>query len=188
MENEKIVSPWNMAENFIDLWDFTKLSWILLTITLVWFIYIISTRAVHKRNASWKEFLLWMISIVGWSFLMYMIMWDMMNKEAVTAITLLLLATLFSCLGFVLFFRAFKDPEKKEWVSRIVSGVIFAVIVFGVLVFMGSAQQELGLAGLMGGLLGSFISLAWHNFINMVRYKPSETVQDNDDDWTPPNI
>lgn len=193
MENKNVLSPWDMATSFVDLWDWNKLSWILLTIMLVFLVHAISTRVIRRKNASWKEFLLWIISIVGWGFIMYMVMWNMMKSEPTASITLLLLACVFSFIGFFIFFRMLKDPEKKEWVSRIISGVILAIIVFGVLIFMGSNKQELGLAGFMGGLLGSFFSLAWHNLYIMFYGEEGESneimsTDDEDDDWEPPSV
>lgn len=191
MENKQVLSPWDMATSFVDLWDWNKLSWILLTILLVLSIHGISTRIIRRKSASWKEFLLWIISMVGWGFLMYMVMWNMMKSNPTSSITLLLLTCIFSFVGFLVFFRVLKDAEKKEWVSRIISGIILAIIVFGVLIFMGSNQQELGLAGFMGGLLGAFLSLAWYNLINMIRYDggiAEKNNQDDDDDWKIPGL
>lgn len=189
--NEKL-SPWDMANRFVDIWDGNKLAWIGLTITLVFVIHAVSTRMVKRKKASWKEFLLWVISIVGWAFIMYMVMWDMMKLKTTESITLIIISCIFSLIGFVIFFRVIRDPEKKEWVSRIISGIILAIIVFGVFIFMGSNEQELALAGFMGGLLGAFISLAWFNLYNMINGNPElmkeEVQDDDDDDWETPGI
>lgn len=187
--NEKL-SPWDMANKFVDIWDGNKLAWIALTITLVVVIHAISTRVVKRKTASWKEFLLWVISIVGWAFIMYMVMWDMMKKYSSESATLIIISCVFSLIGFIFFFRVIKDPEKKEWVSRIISGFILAIIVFGVFIFMGNDEQELALAGFMGGLLGSFISLGWFNLYNMIYGDPNQIAEEinDDDDWQVPDV
>jgi len=186
-----IVSPWDMTENFLNLWDGNKFSWIALTIILVWLVYKISTRAISKKSVSWRGFLLWIISIVGWAFLMYMTMWEMMNTNPFFTILLLVGTSILTILGVLILFKLLKNPEKKDWGERIISGIILSIIVFGILVFMGSNQQELGLASLMGALLGFFISSAWYNFINM-KNADDDTIEkinnEDDDDWVIPGL
>lgn len=185
-----IVSPWDMTENFLNLWDGNKFSWIALTIILVWLVYKISTRAISKKSVSWRGFLLWIISIVGWAFLMYMTMWEMMNTNPFFTILLLVGTSILTILGVLILFKLLKNPEKKDWGERIISGIILSIIVFGILVFMGSNQQELGLASLMGALLGFFISSAWYNFINMKNADDNtiEEINDDEDDWVIPGL
>ena len=192
MENNssgEILSPWEMTTRFIDLWDMNKFSYVVFTILLVLIIHKIATRTIRGKKYSWKEFLFYVISIVGWSFFMYMTMWDMMKIKASESIALLIISCVLSIIGYIAFFKILKDPEKKEWASRIISGIILAVVIFGVFVFMGSGRLALGLAGIMGSLLGFFLSLAGYNFINMIHddSTPSTEIEDDEDSpWIPP--
>lgn len=187
--NGEVLSPWEITTKFIDLWDANKFAYVVFTILLVLIIHKIATRTIRGKKYSWKEFLFYLISIVGWSFIMYMIMWDMMKIEASASIALLGISCVLSIVGYIAFFKILKDSEKKEWASRIISGIILAVVVFGVFIFMGSGKLALGLAGLMGSLLGFLLSLAGYNFINMVNgdSTPSTEIEDDEDSpWEPP--
>lgn len=193
MDNKNKLSPWEMANNFVEIWDGNKLAWIVLTIVLVLVIHAVSTRIVKKKSASWKGFLFWMISIVGWTFIMYMVMWDMMKARSSESSTLIIISSLVTLVGFIFFFKVIKDPEKKEWVSRIVTGLVLSIMIFGIFIFMGNDEQELALAGFMGGLLGAFISLAWFNLYNMINSagdgnRTNSRDEISDDDWQAPDI
>lgn len=116
-------------------------------------------------------------------------MWGMMKVQYSWSIYLLLGSCLLSIIGFIVFFKITEDPEKKLWVSKIISGIIMAIIVFGVIIFMGDKKQELGLAVIMGSLLGAFISLSGYHIINMIEHgKNQKKGIKDDDDWEIPNL
>lgn len=189
IKNQEVVAPWEIVRDFQGLWDLNKLSWIVITIVLVFGIYSITTRVAYKKKPSWKSVSLWSISIIGWGFIMYYYMWGMMKVQYSWSIYLLLGSCLLSIIGFIVFFKITEDPEKKLWVSKIISGIIMAIIVFGVIIFMGDKKQELGLAVIMGSLLGAFISLSGYHIINMIEHgKNQKKGIKDDDDWEIPNL
>lgn len=182
MSDNSVVSPWEMATSFMDLWDWTRLAWIGLTFLIVAILYKITTRAIRGRKASWTQFLLYSIKIMAWVFLMYMVMWEIIteNNNQTEGLTLLVLTCLLSVSGNLLIFRALRNPKKTEWASRITSGIILSVVVFGVFIFMGIGQESLGLASLMGAVLGSLLSLVWYNLVVMMRDDGSDGANDPD--------
>lgn len=189
IKNQEVVAPWEIVRDFQGLWDLNKLSWIVITIVLVFGIYSITTRVAYKKKPSWKSVSLWSISIIGWGFIMYYYMWGMMKVQYSWSIYLLLGSCLLSIIGFIVFFKITEDPEKKLWVSKIISGIIMAIIVFGVIIFMGDKKQELGLAVIIGSLLGAFISLSGYHIINMIEHgKNQKKGIKDDDDWEIPNL
>jgi len=180
------ISPWEMLLMFLQLWDVQKIAWIAITILLVFVLHWFATRVRRKTQASWIQFLFWLIAIIGWWFGMYMVIWEMINTNPFISISLLVIATFAIFIAFIIFFSIVDDEENKKHVTRIVSGTILAFIAFGMIAFMGMNKFEFGLSILMGGLLGGFLSLLYFNFKNMSGYNNSEHSNSNDDWKTPP--
>ena len=183
MKNET-QSPWQMILSLADSWTGSQLAWIALTIAIVFLLHRIAIRKQTKILANWMMALFWFISIIGWFFAMYMVMWKKIEPSGELGLVFLLLAFFLALVAILLIFRVSRsnDEGRGLW-SKIISGVIGAIIVFGILAFAGANQKGTAMSVLMGGLLGLFIGQLYYNLRNM---NADSAKKEADNKWSKP--
>lgn len=178
-------APWEVISNIANSWTSAQIVWIFITIILVFVLHWISTRRRKKIPASWIRALFWLISLVGWTFVMHTVMWAKIDPSGIVGTISLILSAALSLIGILLVFRISKiGSEGREFWSKIISGVISAIIVFGILAFAGIDQNGTAMAIGMGGLLGFFIGQLYYNVTNM--YNDHSKLKAEQEKWTPP--
>jgi peptidoglycan/LPS O-acetylase OafA/YrhL len=182
MKNETL-SPWQSILSLTDTWTGAQLGWLAITILFVFILHKFAIRKRSKTLANWMMTVFWIIAIVGWLFAMYMVMWEKLDPN-LNSLFFLGLSIILAFIASYLVFRVSRSDEQEPhlW-SRIVSGVISAFIVFGIFAFVGSQQEGVAWAILMGGLLGLFVGQLYYHIKNM---NVDADQKESKEDWNGP--
>jgi len=150
-DNLKFLNTFTQNEYF--LLDFL---FKIIGIASIFIFYYLSIQQKINDNYSWNNVLFWATSIVGWSFIMLMVAYGKIEEGGRTS-------QLFFCSSGLLMFITilFLTKQTRNW-EKIVSGVLIALIAFGILAAFVTGQNSKGYALVMGllggGFVGQFIS------------------------------
>ncbi len=186
MSTEEL-SPWETTQQFFTIWNLKDVGWLAITVALVFFIHKIATAKRKREKPHWVNATLWVLSIVGWAFLLYLVVWEKIKEQYAVSLFLLIVSLIGSYLALALLFR---KEENSVYKSRIASAVVSAIIIFTAISLMAVKQMDLGIAMIMGMTLGFFISQLVYNLTHMGNYQPEEDDKD-DSSWdgrSPPPV
>lgn len=147
--NDQPLSPWETIIQFLESMSLSEFLWVLIGIIGVFIFYSIAVRSGRRRDeATWKSVMFWLIAAAGWAFIMYMVAWRKISEGGTTAIAVLSI----SCL-LVLITTTMLTKKTRLW-QQIVSGLIIAIVGYGIFAAFGTNYQPIGFAIVMGFLLG----------------------------------
>ncbi|HBY01434.1 MAG TPA: hypothetical protein DEG92_02650 [Rikenellaceae bacterium] len=152
------ISPWEAVANSVVNISFSDIGWIIIGITFSFIFYSIAIKRPFKNGATWKTAMFWLICIIGWGFVMFMVVLKYITPgDIIAKLTLILTIILVASIIVIL------TKKTKVW-EQIISGSIIALVGFGVLAAFGTNNQPIGYAlitGMIGGaIIGQFSSSA----------------------------
>ena len=150
------LTPWDAFNNMFQGFSLSEFLWIIIGISGVFIFYYLSAQRKRNDEYSWKNVLFWVISMVGWCFIMLMVAYGKIEEGGRTSQISLISS------GLLMFITIlFLTKQTRIW-EKIVSGALIALIGFGILAAFGTGQNSIGYALVMGlvggGLVGQFIS------------------------------
>jgi hypothetical protein len=145
----KTLTPWEAFSDFFHSLSIADVSWVGVSIFLIYLFFSLSTKQISNPASDWKGVLKWFaVFVLGWLFTFVVFGYTRIASAGSLGFFLLLGAAGLSIGSILMFIR-----RSDNW-YKIVSGCIVIILAFGVFTTIAIGRQALSYAVTFGFVLG----------------------------------